>query len=89
MGEREASSLQDFPRLTMQDLQRITIGVYQLKQAASYTRKHLNEDRDYILYTHKEDSGIIRIKIQSRHINSKQYQLWIQYETCGFDPIKG
>ena len=59
----EASSL---PRLTIQNLQRITIGVYQLKQAASYTREHPNEDRDYILYTRKEDNGIIRVKIQSR-----------------------
>lgn len=72
----------------MEDLRRITIGVYQLKQASSYTREHLNDDGDYILYSHKEEQVIVRVRLQSRHTSAKQYQLWIQYES-GFDPIKG
>ena len=44
----------DFPRLTIDDLRRITIGVYQLKQAASYTREHIDEDGNYMLQVHRE-----------------------------------
>lgn len=86
----DATSLEDFPRLTLDDLHRITIGVYQLKQAASYTREHLkDDDGSYILYTHKEEAGVVRVKVQSRHTSAKQYQLWIRYENHSFDPIKG
>lgn len=86
--ELEATSVEDFPRLTLEDLQRITIGVYQIKQASSYTREHLNDDGNYVLFTHKEIAGVIRVKLQSRHTSAKQYQLWIRYETDSFDPIK-
>ena len=50
----EETSLMDFPRLTIDDLRRITIGVYQLKQAASYTREHIDEDGNYMLQVHRE-----------------------------------
>lgn len=93
----DGSSLQDFPRLTLSDLHRLTIGVYQLKQAASYTREHLagslavddDEDNHYIMYVHKEEDGVLRVKMQSRHTSSHQYQLWIRYTKEGFDPIQG
>lgn len=63
----DASSLDDFPRLTMDDLHRITIGVYQLKQASSYAREHLSDDEGYVLFAHREEPQVIRIKMQSRH----------------------
>ncbi|CAH1114655.1 unnamed protein product [Psylliodes chrysocephalus] len=82
----DGSSLEDFPRLTLADLHRLTIGVYQLKQAASYTREHLasriadnddDEDNYYTMYVHKEEDT-----------SSHQYQLWIRYTKEGFDPIQ-
>lgn len=76
----EASSISNFPRLTLEDLRRITIGVYFLKQAASYTREHMSDSGEYILYIHKEESDILTVKLQSRHTSSKQYQSWIRYE---------
>jgi len=85
----EATSIRDFPRLTLEDLHRITIGIYQIKQAASYTREHMAEDGNYVLYVHKQEADILRVKLQSRHTSSKQYQLWIRYEKDGSDPIKG
>lgn len=85
----EATSLVDFPRLTINDLRRITIGVYQLKQAASYTREHIDDDGNYMLQVHKEREDIVIILMQSRHTTSKQYHLWIQYESDSFDPIRG
>jgi len=65
----EATSIRDFPRLTLEDLHRITIGIYQIKQAASYTREHMAEDGNYdcALYVHKQEADILRVKLQSRH----------------------
>ncbi|KAL1497411.1 hypothetical protein ABEB36_008388 [Hypothenemus hampei] len=64
---------------------KITIGVYHLKQASSYTREHMSDE----LYVHQEELDILRVKLQSRHTSSKQYQLWIRYEKDSFDPIRG
>jgi hypothetical protein len=36
-------------------------------------------DGESQILIHKEDPGLIRVKIHSRHISSKQYILWIQF----------
>ena len=62
-----------FPVLTKDELQMITFGTYQLKQAKSYTREHQSEDGEYKIDVHNLAPGLLRIRIQSRHINAKQY----------------
>lgn len=71
----EVTSIADFPRLTLDDLHKITIGVYQLKQTSSYTREHMSDEGNYVLYVRQEESDILKVKLQSRHTSSKQYQL--------------
>ncbi|CAF4880479.1 unnamed protein product, partial [Rotaria sp. Silwood2] len=41
--EGESTAL-EFPRLTREDLQNITMGVFHLKQANSYVNEHIDED---------------------------------------------
>lgn len=81
--EMDGQQVEDFPRLTVDELKQITFGVYQLKQARSYTEEHLDEDGLYKIFTHKEASDIVRVKIQSRHTASKEYNLWIRYHLMG------
>lgn len=45
----------------------ITLGVYQLKQAKSYTKEHLDTQGLYTIAINRENNSIIRVKIQSRH----------------------
>ncbi|XP_018401795.1 PREDICTED: uncharacterized protein LOC108778963 [Cyphomyrmex costatus] len=78
----------DFPKLTMDELTLLTLGVYQIKQAKSYTFEHLHDDGMYSLFIHKQERSIIRLQIQSRHTSSKLYNLWIQYN-IGINPIAG
>lgn len=40
---------------------------------------HLSDDGQYDVYVHKHEDNIIRVKIQSRHVSSKVYNLWIEY----------
>ena len=70
-----------FPVLTKVDLQMITFGTYQLKQAKSYTREHQSEDGEYKIDVHNLAPGLLRIRIQSRHINAKKYFCWIEYNS--------
>lgn len=83
-------ALEDFPKLSEDHLRDITLGVYQLKQAKSYTQEHLSEDGKYEFSIHKEDDSLIRVRIQSRHTTSKTYFLWISYQPgTGADSITG
>lgn len=69
--------LDSFPRLDDEELRNLTCGTYQLKLSFSYMQEHLDGER--YIYFHEVDNTLFRAKIQSRHISSKKYQLWIHY----------
>lgn len=50
--------LDNFPKLSLDDLRNITLGVYQLIQAASYTKEHLTAGcKLYEIFVHNERSN--------------------------------
>lgn len=77
----EEELLEDFPKLSDSQLRDLTLGVYQLKQAKSYTQEHVSSEGNYEFTVHKEEPGLIRVRIQSRHSSSKSYLLWVSYNT--------
>ncbi|XP_062608957.1 uncharacterized protein LOC134270728 [Saccostrea cucullata] len=85
----DGESLQDFPRLSLDILRSITLGVYQIKQAPNYAREHISEEGNFDLLVCKESESLLQVKIQSRHTKAAVHTLWIDY-SCGTDlPIKG
>lgn len=74
------TDLQDFPRLTWDELWQLTFGIHQLKQSQPYTQKHLNEEGIYSLYIHCEDDSLLRVQLQSWHTSAKNYNIWIKAE---------
>ena len=84
----DEADLTDFPQLTESELRDKTMGVYQLKQADSYTEEHTTDSGQYIIMVHKETAGILKANIRSRHTLAGSYNLWIEYGP-GLDPIKG
>ena len=84
----DESYLSDFPQLTEAELRDMAMGVYQLKQADSYTEKHTSETGQYEIVIHEEDDGILKTKIRSRLTAAASYNLWIEYGP-GLEPIKG
>ena len=76
------------PQLTESELRDKTMWVYQLKQTDSYTEKHISDNGQYKIMVHKEEAGILKAKIQSRHTSAGSYNLWIEYGP-GLEPIKG
>ena len=55
----------------------------------SYACEHLDEDGSNDIFVGKTMPNIIHCKIQSRHVSSKSYYLWIQFDTEDEDdPIK-
>jgi hypothetical protein len=67
--------LQDFPLLTIQDIEKLTLGVYQLSLAKHYTKKHLNEESEFIINVNIEIPGVLRAKLDSRFTSTKSHQL--------------
>jgi len=69
----------DFPRLSEQDLQKITLGIYQVNLADQYNKEHENDESDYDFFFHKEESCLIRVKLRSRFCRSSSHLVWIEY----------
>lgn len=73
----QIDSLENFPRLDEEDLSNITCGSYQLRLSSSYIQEHIEGEAD--IFVHREDPGLIQVKLQSRHVSSRKYSLWIQF----------
>lgn len=76
----------DFPRLSLQDLKDITVGIYQVGLAPGYIQDKLSrqEDDDYqIEFLRNEDRlpepGFLRVRTFSRYRNATRYQVWVAY----------
>jgi len=77
----------NFPQLTEDYIKdTITLGSYQVKQAAHYADEHLAADGLFRIMIHHEADNLIRARLQSRHQNSTKYFLWIEYDTTS---VKG
>lgn len=85
------SSVVDFPKLSMEDLKRITLGTYQLKTAKRYIEHHMKESSEFGIFIHRENAGLIRARIQSRFSWSKTHDAWVKFEKTenGYVAIKG
>ena len=69
----------DFPMLTDTQLHELTPGVFQLKQAKSYTNEHIAENGIYEILISIQIHGLLKVKIQTRHSNTKVYNALVQY----------
>ncbi|CAG2251516.1 unnamed protein product [Mytilus edulis] len=74
-----ATELIMFPRISLDHLRQITMGIYQIKLAKRYTDAH-QEDDNYALYICKDRPDLLRVKMQSRHSSSRCYHLWLEYD---------
>ena len=78
----DSASLTDFSILSEEDLRDVCMGVYQIKQAKSYSAVNFTEE-DAMVFYYKEAPDIVRFKIASRHHSNKEYQCFIHYQPNG------
>ena len=82
------NSVRDFPKLTISEISdNITYGPYQIEQAKSYIKENFKSpetatieiftDRNNIL--NNDNLVLLRSRVQSRHVNSKQYYTYITF----------
>jgi hypothetical protein len=70
-----------FPMLSVQYLQDLTLGVYQLRLAKSYVQDKIQRESEYKIKLLLEEEGLLKSRIYSRFSGSKKYDLWISFRT--------
>lgn len=70
-----------FP-LSEEDVRQLTFGTYQIRQANSYIREHVDETGQYAIDVSQMESDLIHCRLQSRHSSSTLYNLWIKFTDC-------
>lgn len=78
-----ASEVQDFPELSEEELIILFTGTYQLSQAISYLAELMGKDNNFHVLYVKNEPNIFKVQVQSRHINSKTYRCYIDYNPNG------
>ena len=73
----DVSEVPDFPKLNENELSYLTMGVYQIRQAKCYSKELQTETGKYKIFVNKEQDGVLKAQIRSRHTSSKTYNLWI------------
>ena len=80
-----AINLENFPTLSIDDLESITLGKYQISQSISYISEHFQQER-FSIFVCSIEPTIIRTKIQSRHKSQKTYFTYVKYQPNGSGP---
>jgi len=77
----DENQAQDFPRLDLQYLRDICLGVYQVNLAPSYIQDKLErEGNDVFQYDqNRVEPNLIRVRVFSRFRNAGRHQLWISF----------
>lgn len=85
----EANEIENFPRLSEEQVIHFALGTYQLKLARSYCSEHLqnglyiietyrdNTLEDLAQYDINEEAWLLRGRIQSRHVRARKYFCYI------------
>ena len=73
-----SNTIRNFPVVTLNQLNEITLEWFQVKQAKRYTTEHLSANGLFTVKLAKQRANIVRAQIQSRHRNTVLYNLYIQ-----------
>lgn len=71
------------PTLNESQLRALTLGTYQLKLSPCYIQEYI--DSDYLITVHKDFCNILRVRLQSRHVSSKRYIVWIKFSATDIE----
>lgn len=74
-----SEEFEDFPKLTLEELHRISMGKFNVKSARGYTDAHFETDHHYQVSVHKQRPGLLRIKLGSKFRGSSTHMVWIEY----------
>lgn len=83
-----ATDLQDFPVLSMDELRKICLGQFNLKNAPGYADEYMRLDEQFHIQLHKERPGLLRLRLKSKYRSATEHYVWIDYSTQGNEKIR-
>lgn len=85
-----STDISDFPQMTERDLTIFFTGSYQVSQAVSYLAEIMDRNDHIQVLCLKVQAHILKMSVRSRHVNSKSYKCFIDYEpnSIGYSGIK-
>ena len=83
-------SVPDFPRMTEEELKIFFTETYQLSQSISYLAELINDDNTINLRIHRDNSTILKMEVQSRHIKRRTHRCYVDYapNSTGLNAIR-
>jgi len=81
--------LRDFPRLTIEYLRDLTVGIFQVRLARSYIQDKMQRDaqEEFQLDSLFDEPGFIRVRVFSRFRNATKHQIFIAYNMRDEDDV--
>ncbi|KAL4231065.1 hypothetical protein ACF0H5_008648 [Mactra antiquata] len=71
----------NFPNLDNTMLEILTLGTYQVKLSKSYMQEYIDSEAECRIQILKETQDLVRVHLQSRHVSSKSYFVWIKFDS--------
>lgn len=68
--------LHDFPKMTEDAIRALTLGIYQVHQAASFVDEY-KHGTTLQIYFRQSISDVIHARIQFWHTSAKQFDIWV------------
>ena len=78
---KTTNSVDNSPKMSFDELQKLTLETYQLKQALSYCTEHLSEYGQFVVRATNQRQDLLQPQIQSRNRNTAKFDLYMQYNT--------
>ena len=75
-----SADILDFPEMSKRELKILFNGTHQLSQAVLYTAGMIDGDDQIKLQYVKEQSDVLKLEVQSRHISRKVYRCSVKYD---------
>lgn len=76
----DGNSVIDFPKLSLAEIEKVTLGSFQLKIAKRYIQQHLKENGQFEIRIADGQEGFIRAQIHSRFSSRKHHNVFVKYD---------
>lgn len=84
-----SEEFQDFPRLSLEELHKISLGKFNIKSSKGYTDSYLRADNQYHVQVHRQRPGLLKIRLQSKFRGGSCHSVWIEYSATAMQKITG
>lgn len=77
----DCSLVNDFPKLSLNDIEKITLGTFQIRIAKKYICEHLDKAGRFEIWIAEGQEGFVRAQIHSRFSSTKHHHVFIKYDS--------